>query len=117
MPLKKGLELEQGSTNDKRKEKEAFIASPKELLNEIGVLRDSLCNNMSEFDSETSSVVSEVFEMMDLIESKWAHDSDPDIEQDFVDLIKDEEFNNTFHMVRRVSEKLLTSASTLSVLC
>ena len=81
-------------------------------MNEIGVLRDSLCNNMSEFDSETSSVVSEVFEMMDLIESKWVHDSDPDIDQDLVDLIKDEEFNNTFQMVRRVSDKLHTSAST-----
>ena len=71
-----------------------------------------VCNNMSEFDSETSSVVLEVFEMVDLIESKWAHDSDPDIEQDFMDLIKDEELNNTFQMVRRVSEKLHTSAST-----
>ena len=50
--------------------------------------------------------------MMNLIESKWAHDSDPDIKQDFVDLIKDEEFNNNFQMVRRVSEKLHTSAST-----
>ena len=40
----------------------AFVASPKELLNEIGVLRDSLCNNMSEFDSDTSSVVSIEFE-------------------------------------------------------
>ena len=60
-----------------------------------------------------TSVVSEVFEMMDLIESKWAHDSDPDIEQDFMDLIKDEEFNNTFQMVRRVSEKLHSSVSTM----
>ena len=76
------------------------------------MLRDSLCDIMSEFDSETSSVLSKVFEMMDLIESKWAHDSDPDIEQDFMDLIKDEELNNTFQMVRRVSEKLHTSAST-----
>ena len=50
---------------------------------------------------------------MDLIESKWAHDSYPNIEQDFVDLIiKDEDFNNTFQMVKRVNEKIHTSAST-----
>ena len=56
------LEVEQGSANDERKEKEAIFAIPKKLLNEIGVLRDSLCNNMSEFDSDTSSVVSIEFE-------------------------------------------------------